>query len=73
MQLDAIKTIRNAGKFASLTDKLKYTAQLREEHPTDTLDQLSSYTDGKDKVSKSGLKHRLDKIIQIAEDIKNNK
>lgn len=73
LQLEAIKTIRNAGKFASLTDKLKYTAMLREEHPTDALDKLASYTEGKDRVSKSGLKHRLDKIMQIAEEIKNNK
>lgn len=69
IQLNAIKIIRKKGRFSKLSDKLKYTASLREQYPTDTLEQIASRTEGKDKVSKSGLKHRLDKIIQIAEDL----
>lgn len=70
LQLDAIKTIRDKKEFAKLSDKLKYTARLREEYPTATLEEIASKTEGKDKISKSGLKHRLDKLIQIAEDLK---
>lgn len=69
-QLNAINIIRKRGRFSKLSDKLKYTASLREQYPTDTLEQIASRTEGKDKVSKSGLKHRLDKIIQIAEELK---
>lgn len=69
IQLDAIKRIRNSGRFSMLNPKLQYTACLREEFPTDTLEQIASKTEGKNKVSKSGLKHRLDKIISIAQDI----
>lgn len=69
-QLNAINIIRKRGRFSKLSDKLKYTASLREQYPTDTLEQIASRTEGKDKVSKSGLKHRLDKIIAIAEELK---
>ncbi len=69
IQLDAIKKIRNSGRFSLLNEKLQYTAMLREENPTDTLDQIALKTEGKNKVSKSGLKHRLDKLIAIANEI----
>jgi len=71
IQLNAINVIRKKGRFSTLSDKLKYTASLREQYPTDTLEQIASRTEGKDKVSKSGLKHRLDKIIAIAEELEN--
>jgi len=71
-QLEAIKVIKNAGKFSNLTVKLKYTATLREKYPSETLEQIASHTEGANKVSKSGLKHRLDKIVLIAEEIKNS-
>ena len=63
-QINAINIIRIHNKFNSLNEKLKYTAILREENPTASLDEISRITDGKNKVSKSGLKHRLDKLIQ---------
>lgn len=68
-QIDAIKKLKKNGKFASLNDKLKYTANLRLKYPTESLDYISSVTskDEKNKISKSGLKHRLDKIVEIAE------
>ena len=68
-QLNAIKKIRSKGKFSNLSEKLKYTASLREEYPTDTLEQIASRTEGKNKISKSGLKHRLDKLIDIAKEL----
>ena len=72
IQLDAINKIRNKGRFSFLNDKLQYTASLREKYPTDTLEQIASKTEGKYKISKSGLKHRLDKIIQIANELEEN-
>ncbi len=68
-QIDAINKLKKNGKFASLNDKLKYTAKLRLKYPTESLDYIASITakDEKNKISKSGLKHRLDKIIEIAE------
>lgn len=69
VQLDAIKKIKNSGRFSMLSEKLKYTASLREKYPTATLEEISSKTQGKDKISKSGLKHRLDKLIQISKEI----
>lgn len=71
LQINAINIIRKKGKFSSLSDKLKYTALLREENPTETLEQIASKTEGKNKVSKSGLKHRLDKLIEIAKELEN--
>ena len=68
-QLEAIKTIKNSGRFSILSEKLKYTASLREKYPTATLEEIAAKTSGKNKISKSGLKHRLDKLIQIADDI----
>ena len=73
LQLNAITVIRSNGEFSKLNDKLKYTASLREKYPTDTLEQIATKTEGRNKVSKSGLKHRLDKLIAIAEEIQNNK
>lgn len=68
-QIDAINKLKKNGKFASLNDKLKYTAKLRLKYPTESLDYIASITtkDEKNKISKSGLKHRLDKIVEIAE------
>ena len=68
-QLEAIKKIKNNGRFSMLSEKLKYTASLREKYPTATLEEISAKTEGKNKVSKSGLKHILDKLMQIADEI----
>jgi DNA-binding protein WhiA len=70
-QLEAIKKIKKAGKFNNLNDKLKYIAVLREKHKNDSLEELALKTIGENKISKSGIKHRLDKIIQIANDLYN--
>ena len=69
LQLNAINVIRKKGMFLKLNDKLKYTASLREQYPTDTLEQIASKTEGKNKISKSGLKHRLEKLIEIAQNL----
>ena len=72
LQLNAINVIRKKGMFLKLNDKLKYTASLREQYPTDTLEQIASKTEGKNKISKSGLKHRLDKLIEIAQNLQSD-
>lgn len=69
-QIEAIDKIKKLGKFDTLSDKLKYTANLRLKYKTESLDYISKITkqsDNKsDYISKSGLKHRLDKIIEYA-------
>lgn len=72
-QIDAIEKIREAGILNDLDDKLKYTIYLREKYPDGSLDFLSNKSSEENKVSKSGLKHRFDKLIDIAEKLDNIK
>ncbi len=65
IQLEAIKKIRQNNKYDSLDDKLKEVASLRENNKEESLEALANIL----KITKSGLKHRLDKIIKIAEEI----
>lgn len=69
-QIEAINKLKKNGKYELLSEKLKYTAKLRLKYRTESLDYIASKTQnkGKDKISKSGLKHRLDKIIKLAEE-----
>lgn len=69
-QLYAINVIRKNKTFEELDEKLQSTAIAREEYPELTLSELINYIP--DRPSKSGLAHRMKKIIQIAEDIENN-
>lgn len=70
-QIEAIEKIKKMHKFEDLSEKLKYTANLRLKYPNESLDYISKVTkqsqNEKDYISKSGLKHRLDKIIEYAE------
>ncbi len=68
-QLEAIDKIKKYGMYNSLDEKLKYTASLREKYRDESLDYIASKTNGKNKITKSGLKHRLDKLIQIANEL----
>ncbi len=72
-QLVAIEKIFKLKKENLLNDKLQYTAKLRKAYPYESLDYISKQTIGKDYISKSGLKHRLDKIIEIADNLEDNK
>lgn len=69
-QIEAIEKIKKIGKFDELSDKLKYTASLRLKYKNESLDYISKITkqsgNEKDYISKSGLKHRLDKIVEYA-------
>lgn len=68
-QIEAINKLKDNGLFEGLNDKLKYTANLRLQYPNESLDFISKKTLDKNYITKSGLKHRLDKIIEIANKI----
>lgn len=63
-QLQAIQILRESGKFDKLNDKLKATALARLQYPDLALSELANEVF--DKPSKSGLAHRLNRIIEIA-------
>ncbi len=64
-QIEAIKYLRNSGRFDQLPDELKETAALREEEPDLSLAELASRHTPP--ITKSGLNHRLKKLIELAE------
>ena len=64
-QLEAIEKIQAAAGLDSLPDKLAQAALLRLEHPEASLAELAD----KLGVSKSGLNHRLRKLLEIAENM----
>ncbi|MBQ9940499.1 MAG: DNA-binding protein WhiA [Clostridia bacterium] len=69
--LSAISYLREQGVFESLlSEQLKETARIREENPEMSLMELCNMFDGK--ISKSGLNHRLNKIISIAREYSDN-
>ncbi|MBE6688378.1 MAG: DNA-binding protein WhiA [Ruminococcaceae bacterium] len=64
ISLSAIAYLREQGVFESLPESLKETAKLREENPELTLSELCKLF--KKPISKSGLCHRINKIITTA-------
>ncbi len=67
-QIDAINYLKKVKLFDSLPDVLKEAAELREKHSNDSLEELASKA--KEKVSKSGMNHRLTKLCKMAEEHK---
>ena len=65
-QIKAIKKLRRSGKFNLLPDELKTVAELRYDYPELTLRQLGEMLDPP--ISRSGVNHRLEKIIRFSED-----
>ena len=63
--LTAIEELRQRGLFDALPEELRYTAFLREENPDLSLPQLAEMHNPT--LTKSGLNHRLQKIIAFAE------
>ena len=63
-QIDAIAAIRAAGRFAALPDELKETATLREDFPELSLADLAAKHSPP--ITKSGLNHRLKKLLELA-------
>lgn len=69
-QTMAISFLDDAGKLSMLPDELFETAKLRLENPSMSLTELARSHEPP--ISKSGLNHRLSKIIEMAENIKND-
>lgn len=63
-QIEAIRAIRESGRFASLPDELKETATLREDFPEISLSELAAKHSPA--ITKSGLNHRLKKLLALA-------
>ena len=61
----AIAKIRQAGKFALLAPPLQEMAVLREKNPEANLAELAAILN----ISKSGVNHRLTKLLEIAQDL----
>jgi len=61
----AIKALEKTGVLKNLDEKLRETARLRLEHPEASLNDLAAFTG----VSKSGIRHRLDKLVELAKGI----
>lgn len=68
-QLEAIKKIKKSGRFEALDSKLKYVAMLREKYPDKSLAYIAEKTSKENKLTKSGIKHRLDKLIEISNEL----
>lgn len=64
-QLDAIALLRRLGRMDRLDDELLRTAELREAHKELSLGELGLYM--QPPISKSGMYHRMNKIMEIAE------
>ncbi len=71
VQLRAINHILNTIGLDSLTPQLKTAALLRLENPEKTLSELAELSNGE--VGKSGLNHRLNKLIAISDKITSRK
>ena len=61
----AINKLMDCGRFSTLTDELKEAANLRMENPDMSLSDLSKICG----LSRSGLNHRLGKLVEIADSI----
>ena len=70
-QLNAIKIIQEHMGLESLSDGLMDLALLRLANPEASLEELRNLS--AEKLTKSGINHRFDKLIKIAEDINKSK
>lgn len=65
--LMAIRKIRGAAKWDKLPDVLKEIGKLREEYPEDSLKELGEKTNPP--IGKSGVNHRLNRILDFADNL----
>lgn len=65
-QIQAIEKLKKQGKFNKLPEQLQEIANLRIENPDCTLIELGKML--KEPIGKSGVNHRLKKIIEISEE-----
>ncbi len=66
-QLSAIKKLIDAKEYQKLPPDLREAADIRLEHPDESLEQLRMYFGVS--ISKSGIKHRFERIINIADNL----
>jgi len=66
-QIDAIEKIKKHKKFESMSDTLKEIASLRIKNPHASLIELGQMLEKP--IGKSGVNHRLKKILEIADEI----
>jgi len=69
-QIDNIKLLEKEMGLENLPDKLREVAEIRLKHPDMNLKEVGELLKGK--VSKSGVNHRLRKIDELAEKIRNS-
>ena len=62
-QVEAIRVLERTGRLAQLPEKLQEAAQLRLDHPEETLSELAEQCDPP--ISKSALNHRLRKLVEL--------
>lgn len=67
-QIEAIKLLKKKKKFDELPDNLKEIAEVRLQNPDVSLVELGKMLENP--IGKSGVNHRLKKIIEIAEELK---
>ncbi len=67
IHISAIKKLQKLGKLEELSPQLQSAARLRLLHPEASLSELVTFSE--DGVGKSGLNHRLNKIVSIAEEL----
>ena len=65
-QRSAIEFLINSDKFSLLTEELQYAANLRLNNPYAPLSELCKISDAP--ITRSGLNHRLRKIVEIAKE-----
>ena len=65
-QIEAIKKLKDQGKFGKLNDNLKEIANLRLKNPDISYEELGNML--KNPIGKSGVNYRLKKIIEIAQE-----
>jgi len=64
-QIESIRKLKESGRFENLPDKLRQSAELRLKYPDATLGELVTLSPLK--VSRSGLNHRLNRLVELAE------
>lgn len=64
-QIEAIKKLKKTGEFDKLSESLKEIAKIRIENPDASLVELGQML--KDPIGKSGVNHRLNKILEISQ------
>lgn len=67
IQISSIELIESRQGLSSLPDNLQKIARLRLEYPESSLSELEKLLD--EPISRSGINHRLNKIVKIAQDI----